>query len=484
MSYLFVSTKFFVKTKNKILTLSLLILTLSLLNIILSQNIFAVQLNLYAEVTPALNITMSSSDIVIDNLHPGQSGDSNIVTISIDSNNSRGFTLFSTVGNSENDYTQFKDGTGGVFSAVQNTVPSHTDLSSNEWGYSASPNDLNSWSEYSALPLYTEPGEILLNTTSSGSATVNFKIGAKASPTKAAGNYTNVINFLAVAAPSTLSISNILYMQDFATLSGTEKWEVMSSMTEDESYQLADSRDHKIYHIAKLKDGNVWMVQNLDHDIDDERMYTSADTDLPENETWTPLLSTQETSDISGQPYYTQPTSYDIGDLCWNKTLADNSNWNSIDPADMVTACGQTNPYHLGNYYNYPAAVAINQVEDYIPEEIPIEQSICPAGWTLPRANSGALLANFYGRNQTTGYLEGGYSIWENPINFVLGGIYIDGGLEALNGIGAEGDYWTIDYEPGDFTSYTFSGTSENGIFEDIIYATNYRISVRCVLRQ
>lgn len=27
-----------------------------------------------------------------------------------------------------------------------------------------------------------------------------------------------------------------------------------------------------------------------------------------------------------------------------------------------------------------------------------------------------------------------GYSIWENPINFVLGSIYIDGGLEAAKG--------------------------------------------------
>ena len=42
---------------------------------------------------------------------------------------------------------------------------------------------------------------------------------------------------------------------------------------------LVDARDGKNYYVTKLKDGNVWMTQNLDFDITGETL-TSADTDL------------------------------------------------------------------------------------------------------------------------------------------------------------------------------------------------------------
>ena len=55
--------------------------------------------------------------------------------------------------------------------------------------------------------------------------------------------------------------------------------------------QLIDIRDDKIYYVAKLADENCWMTQNLDLDIDSNRTYTSADTDLLDNTTWTPTRS-------------------------------------------------------------------------------------------------------------------------------------------------------------------------------------------------
>ena len=48
---------------------------------------------------------------------------------------------------------------------------------------------------YNGLPLYTSTGVKLADTSSAGSSTIKFKIGAKASDTRASGDYTNVINF-------------------------------------------------------------------------------------------------------------------------------------------------------------------------------------------------------------------------------------------------------------------------------------------------
>jgi hypothetical protein len=68
-------------------------------------------------------------------------------------------------------------------------------------------------------------------------------------------------------------------MQD---LTSSNKATVLSNMTEDSQYYLADKRDDKTYCVAKLKDGNLWMTQNLDHDIktDGSVTYNNTTTDL------------------------------------------------------------------------------------------------------------------------------------------------------------------------------------------------------------
>ena len=60
------------------------------------------------------------------------------------------------------------------------------------------------------------------------------------------------------------TISNLTYLQDFNTLSVTDKTSVISSMQDSTTYNLVDNRDNKAYAIAKFKDGNVWMAENLD----------------------------------------------------------------------------------------------------------------------------------------------------------------------------------------------------------------------------
>ena len=101
----------------------------------------------------------------------------------------------------------------------------------------------------------------------------------------------------APSAECNTPVPNLTYMQD---LNSSNKATVLSSMTEDNQYYLRDKRDEKPYCVALLKDGNIWMTQNLDHDIktDGTVIYDSTTTDIPS--TWTPSTATYPTSQPLG----------------------------------------------------------------------------------------------------------------------------------------------------------------------------------------
>ena len=81
-----------------------------------------------------------------------------------------------------------------------------------------------------------------------------------------------------------LGFAGIEYMQEMSQV-------VCYRAQEGEEGRLEDIRDGKTYWVAKLKDGNCWMTQNLD--ITD-KIITSADSDIVSGSFTIP------TSDISG----------------------------------------------------------------------------------------------------------------------------------------------------------------------------------------
>ena len=151
---------------------------------------------------------------------------------------------------------------------------------------------------------------------------------------------------------ATNSNTDIVCMQDFASLSSSAKSTIISNMVEGTQYTLTDKRDEKTYTISKLKDGKVWMTQNLDLDLDEGTTYTNEDTDLGWNTStntyntasWSPIRSTYETSannihawcqggTWNSEDGYCElnntPESYDPGDLYWNATTSDFSDWDA-----------------------------------------------------------------------------------------------------------------------------------------------------------
>ncbi len=240
-----------------------------------------------------------------------------------------------------------------------------------------------------------------------------------------------------------------------------------------DTIQAIDQRDGKEYWIAKLADGNIWMTQNLDLDIEAGRTYTSADTDLANSTiatSWTPTVSTSTTS--SWTRSNTNPSSYDPGNLYWNGninggTLSDRT---TTDPS---ATSGGTH-YHVGNYYNWTAAVAMNSSSGKNSGDM--NQSICPAGWRLPNYSGNKSYLSLKNAQGLTAGTSG--NIQNSPTYFVYGG-YCDGGSYY---VGFDGDYWSSVVRDGSY-SYQLHFDATGYLSHQFSAYRRDGVSLRCVAR-
>ena len=368
-----------------------------------------------------------------------------------------------------------------------------------------------SFSQYHVVPNeYTKVAHKATSTdmtTVTGGAKITTTYAAYISKTQPADTYSGQVIYTLVhpaTAPApvvcnpngttigTNTSTDIKCMQD---ISSTNKSTVLSSMTTGTQYTLTDKRDKKTYTVSKLADGKVWMTQNLDLDLDAGTTYTNLDTDLGWNTStnqydtasWSPTRSTYATATNNihewcqggtwnSGGYCEQnhtPESYDPGNLYWNSETSDWSDWeayyNSCDYSTSTPSCNESlNPlstyasstgtaqYHLGNYYNWPAAIASNDASIYGTqnettgeyENLETHQSICPAGWTLPYAtynnNTNQSEGDFvdlwteYGWTNNDGFSDIS-TIWSAPLYFAPAG----GFFGNLGDVGYNGGFWS-----------------------------------------
>ena len=485
-----------------------------------------------------LDITLSSADIIIPNLATGTAAESNLLGINVRSNNITGFTLNATVGNATDYDTRDLVHQTSSTAKFENLnygqlIYNPADFPDSVWGYSVGP--YTSWiihSPYTGLPLYSDTENVATLLEASSPASINegttlyFRIAAKAAPTQVAGEYNNVINFAVVAKPVPMTLAMAYEDAGVSKLNGYYKMQDMTAEicnaveVTDDHLQVIDSRDQKVYWIAKLRDGKCWMTQNLDLDIDENTTYTAADTDLGRNwlnadvdttATWTPMRSTikaitdnnttlsiiTDFADDDNTPY-----SVDPGNWYWSGVYYNSSTECPVN-SDYVPACdymGKTSPNystyfavtpfaangthgHIGNYYNWTAAIASNDSSSYTSNthsdtlQNPIN-SICPRGWRLPLANVGitefAALNNSYNGGATT--TDAG--VLASPLYFVRGG-YV--WAKQLRSAGYAGGYWTSTVRAQDrayrlrFASFTFGSS--------YISDRHQSMAVRCVAR-
>ena len=185
--------------------------------------------------------------------------------------------------------------------------------------------------------------------------------------------------------------------------------EICASVTVmHDDYQALDIRDNKLYHITKMADGKCWMTQNLDLELthyasDADATLTHANTDLgwttnDPTVKWNPTYSSYTLAidggiprDVYSSGTYT-PASLDPGDAYIVPASGGGADTvykslNECVEGTQMPADSYCSHYHVGNYYNWSAAVAENNSEyeaittpwSYAPN------SVCPAGWRLPR---------------------------------------------------------------------------------------------------
>ena len=363
-----------------------------------------------------------SGDLNIEELTPGDSSDSNIIDINVATNNVLGYTLSATAGNISNASTDLKrsDNVNNKFTSLA-TNDSYTsfdddNIAPNTWGYSYSSNSGSTWSNYSGLPLYTSTNgkELVYTNTNTDNPSIKFKIAAKASNTQVSGAYTNTINFTALANPIPPKT-----MQDVDT------WKSELANIGDE-VQAIDIRDGNTYWVARLctnyengicTDSQIWMTQNLDLCIGctDTSTLDSTNTDLNTSGsgaytngytvsgsviTWTPSSTT-----VTGTP--ATITNYASGSpensvSGWTNTavapqMAEGSTEYVVQgtPYANKAACMENNSEeacehsHVGNYYNWTAAIASNASGSITERYATADNSICPRGWRLPKGPDG-----------------------------------------------------------------------------------------------
>ena len=375
--------------KEKILTLRFrnitlcsLILTLSSINIINtfsyipSTSALSYQSSTDVKFTfnPTLSISISPSDLIIDNLTPGTVSDSNVINVSVATNASHGYTLSATVGDSlHNNNDLVHTNSTNVFSSIATDSSLLSLTTDNTWGYSyrlsnnSNNNNNNStWSNYSGLS--NGASKTLISTDSQIAKPIDFKIAAKASSTQPSGTYTNTINFIAISKPIPKTIEDIAYMQTFGELLPTDLQTVKDSMIQEHTYTLKDARDEQDYTIAKLKDDKIWMTKNLN--LAGGTEITTELSDVPVNYTLPTANGFQEGNKL--------PESSQEG-------FSDNTQAYIYNTGNNTDNCANPGCY---SYYSWHAATAGSGV-GITTNNTDAPYSICPKGWKLPNTRSG-----------------------------------------------------------------------------------------------
>ena len=331
--------------------------------------------------------------------------------------------------------------------------------------------------------------------TNAEGATLTTTYQAYISPTQSAGTYTGQVKYTMVHPHNAAAPYKKIYMQD---LTSTTIAQLLPN-THDTA-KVVDKRDEQEYTIAKLADGNYWMVENLN--IAGGTALSSEDTDfdasytLPTTDGWTvtdgklvlPASAIKNEADNNLTDYI------QFGAVQYGfENYAYVFNSNNKEGCDA----GQNAPCY--SYYSWDAAT-LGSGRSISTDNTDASYSICPKNWKLPTTSNTSIdnwrtesdfyvFAHQYGFNEygnTTATFDEAYDSrfydqagpGTTP-DFLLGGYYMYGSF--YNG-GTEGEYWSA-------TSNSNSNEAQLFIFSSgYVNSASYRSriqgsSVRCLLK-
>lgn len=289
---------------------------------------------------------------------------------------------------------------------------------------------------------------------------------------------------------------------------------------DNNSIQLVDARDSKLYWVTKLQDGHCWMTQNLDLDLTSGVALTSELTDLNDNSlngaygvgysydadskviSWKPTNTTRDYQHSTGTGWSNNNNvaySLDPGEWYWDgDDSTPNCNYLNASAGCTHFTQDRTNANrHLsvGNYYNWSAAIASDDSSSLTnstygstsdPDAINRnpQNSICPKGWRLPTisykgnvVNSTSEFARVNGL-YNDGITNNDKKLIESPLWFVRSGGVNYGNLVSP---GSGAYYWSSTVNSSYYAYYLYF-TATNVDPASLNYRNSGR-SVRCVAR-
>ncbi|MBR5389497.1 hypothetical protein IK146_02990 [Candidatus Saccharibacteria bacterium] len=202
---------------------------------------------------------------------------------------------------------------------------------------------------------------------------------------------------------------------------------VKASMVAGREYRLFDSRDSEQYRVAKLQDGNVWLLDNLMIGKAEEIVLTSEDTNIEEGTTFTlPTTNTWENS-------YEAPY---------------------LDAVHKHEITSSSEEWQIGNYYNYCAASAGTVCDPQGENERDAEYDICPSNWRMPTGGINGEYGNLFA------ILDYDSLAYVNTLHLPLSGRHYDGSQGYID---RDGYFWSSTYRDGSRMRYiNYDGVDVN----------------------
>ena len=400
----------------------------------------------------------------------------------------------------------------------------------------------NGFDNYREVPLnYTKVAHITSTTYQGAPTQITTTYRAYVSPTQAADSYSGKVRYVLVHPSSAVaatfdsafaSAGKATYKNKAGVDTGYYAMQDMTSaicngvVDYDTETQLIDTRDEKLYWVSKAQDGKCWMTHNLDLDLDPGVAFNSNNTDLnvyaetgpysaasgyeyleEDNQIrWTPNMATYKnnathendtaTGSITNNTDYNNPRSWSLTvnekDVYQKGTTFASATCNYFTDTNCVGAdkTFNTEPFaengmhgHLGNYYNWSAAIATNDSSSLTANthsditKNP-NNSICPKGWRLTRSASDASRNDF-------SYLRAQYSnsntyMLYSPLWLVRSG-YISNSGSGLNYSGNYVRYWSSTVESAS-TAYSL-GIRSDDFYPHNTSSRSVGFSLRCVAR-
>ena len=388
-------------------------------------------------------------------------------------------------GNTANLYLDGDKSSEYYFSPVEDGT-----LTDNTWGYAID------GEEYAAMPLIDDLAVVTKGTTPVSNEEVDINYGVKVASDMPNGTYAGELEYILADTGFPAALRT---MQDMTTdicnsVPTPNPFKADNTTIEDNvpTIMLPDSRDDKLYRIAKLADGKCWMTQNLDlqkEDLLDGVVLNDSNTDHPANSFTLPTSQTSGDTDWSGDE--TAYNTVHVYDPSYNETKYYYCVNYSFGPGCLEYSDEEVPLKSFSNYYNWYTATAGTGTYNLGQGEV-AEGSICSAGWRLPSGGVNQAATDFSNLFYRYGMLSSPTSasevanisaLYEQPLLFLRGsGVYYHG----LNGIGTSSNIWTS-MAYGE--SYGSNSAWSLGIATTIsanpwLYSAKYiGMSVRCVAR-